>query len=165
MAMLTPGTPNSLRSCSTRSTNPGGGAALALAEANTRAIALSARTLCFSMSLLLDPNDLLLRGESSARARQFPNANGDEREDEGRKKDVGERPVASGNQRDEPEPACKEHAKDEHDGGDREALGVGQRMTGAHLPRAIDPLVDCVDRARSALEQRREDHRLEKEME
>ena len=54
MAIATPGTPNCLRSCSTRCSNPAGGAALAVVAPITNASPLNARWTCFNMDLLLE---------------------------------------------------------------------------------------------------------------
>ena len=54
---------------------------------------------------------------------------------------------------------------DEHDHRDPKSLPMRQLLARAGLPGLIDPLVDGVDRARAALEQRREDHGLEEQVE
>src|SRR5690242_12469625 len=162
MAMLTPGTPNCLRSCSTRCSKPAGGAASALA-AIASAIAVNARIRVFSIKSLLNG-----KGLSFGCARhvpELPHAHRDERQDEGREQDVGERAVPGGDQRHEAETARKKHADDQDDEGNGESLPVRQLMAGAGLPRAIDAFVDRVDRAGAAFEQRGKDHGLEEDVE
>ena len=44
------------------------------------------------------------------------------------------------------------------------AAAVRQRLPAMRLPRMVDALVDCMDRARPALQQSREDHRLEQQV-
>src|SRR3569833_293845 len=158
MVIVTPGTPIALRSCSTRCSKPGGGAACAAAAAATSARAVSARMPCFSMKSLLD-------GNGAGLARELPEADGHQREDEGREQDVGEGPVAGGNQLNETEEVGEEHAEDEDDDGNRQSLVVRQLGSAAVRPGDIDALVDRVDRARAAFEQRGEDHCLEEQVE
>src|SRR6185503_12741484 len=107
IAMLTPGTPNCLRSCSTRCSKPAGGAASALA-AIANAIAVNARMRVLSIKSLLNGKGLGFGG--ARHAPHLPHADGDERQDESREQDVGERSVAGGDQRHEAEAAGEEHA-------------------------------------------------------
>src|SRR5690348_3275611 len=161
MAMLTPGTPNCLRSCSTRCSNPAGGAALALA-AIASAIAVNARMRVFSIESLL--NGKGWRRGCARHVGELPHADGDERQDEGREQDVGERAVAGGDERHEAEAAREEHAKDKDRNRNRQAVPRGQLLAVMRQQRAIDPLIDGVDRTGAALEQRGEDHRLEEDV-
>src|SRR3569833_708511 len=106
MVTVTPGTPNCLRSCSTRCSKPAGGAAPAPAAAIINATPVNARRVGLSINSLLDGNGI--EGLRATRVPQLPHADGDERKDEGREQDVGERAVAGGDQRDEAEAAGEE---------------------------------------------------------
>ena len=50
---------------------------------------------------------------------QPPDADGEERQDEDGEQDIGQRPVAIGDQRNEPEAVGEEHAADQHHNGDQ----------------------------------------------
>src|SRR5689334_4913068 len=107
MAMVSPGAPICLRSCSTRCSKPGGGAASALAAVMTRDSAVNARMPNFMLQSLLNGNGL-------RSTPKLPHADGDERQDEGGEEDVGERAIAGGDQRNETEAAREEHADYDH---------------------------------------------------
>src|SRR3954454_16017821 len=97
-------------------------------------------------------------------ARQLPYAYRDERQDEGRKKDVGKRSISGRDQSNEAEPAREEHAADDDEQRDRKALHVAQVRACPRLPRMTDPFVDRMNGAYPALQQRREDHSLEQKV-
>src|SRR4051794_19454672 len=87
MVMETPGTPNCLRSCSTRCSNPGGGAAATELAKSAEATAPAQRRAASFMRLLLGldggrQGQLKLDG-SAPHPPQLPNADGDERQDVG----------------------------------------------------------------------------------
>src|SRR5215213_10892104 len=149
IATVAPGTPKRWRRLSTRSAKPAGGSARAAPGRRKRK----------------QKTRLLNRSMSTSRwLEDAEKADRDERQDEDGEHEVGERAVAVGDQRDETEPARQEHADDEQGEGDREPRTMGQRRAGAALPRLVDPLVDRVHRARSAFQQRREDHQLEEQV-
>ena len=93
-----------------------------------------------------------------------PHADSDEREDEDCEQDVGERSVAACDQRNQAEPVREEHAQHQHSGGDRKPLRVAEPLGVMGLQRMVDAFVDGVNGAGPALEQRREDHRLEQQV-
>src|SRR3954451_17487520 len=164
IAMVTPGTPNALRSCSTRCSKPAGGAAAADVAKPTAATA-AAKCTSFSIRSLLELQGLSTADGFEGSLPQLPHADGDERQDVRGEQDVGEHAVTVGDQRDEAEAAGEEHATDEQYERNGEPRTVRQRAAGARIPRMVDPLVDRMHRAGRALEQRREDHRLEEQME
>src|SRR6476646_6791203 len=103
IAMVTPGTPNAFRSCSTRCSKPAGGAAAADVVRLAAATA-AAKCTSFSIRSLLHLQRLdIARGRAALP--QLPDADGNERQDVGREQDVGENAVAVGDQRDEAEAA------------------------------------------------------------
>src|SRR4051812_47097309 len=83
IAIDTPGIPNCWRNCSTRCSNPVGGAAVA---ADVSSMAAAAKPASFNIGLLLSFDG---RFRAAVGARELPDADGDERQDVGREQDVG----------------------------------------------------------------------------
>ena len=106
-----------------------------------------------------------LQGSSNDHCGEPPDPDGQQRQDEDGEQDVGERAVAVGDQRDEAEAAGQEHADDQQ--GQRESPGArdATARSRAAPARLGDALVDRVDGARAAFEQRGEDHQLEQQVE
>src|SRR3954470_731696 len=96
MVMETPGTPNCLRSCSTRCSNPAGGAAPTEVEKRAEATAPAQRRAVNFMRSLLDcgRERQLALGDGALETPEFPNADRDERQDVGGEQDVGEHAIA-----------------------------------------------------------------------
>src|SRR5881275_1750874 len=92
IVIVRPGTPNALRSCSTRCSNPGGGAAAAdvVSPAATTA---AAKCTNFSIRSLLGLHGLSVARRLAGSVPQLPHTHSDERQDVGREQDVGEHAV------------------------------------------------------------------------
>src|SRR5204863_570893 len=138
---------------------------LAAEASSVSATAIEARRTATDLSiiLLLGLDRLIARvggkvrvGRWTADARrpaQLPDTDRDERQDEGREQNVGERPVAGRDERNEAEAAGNEHAADEQPERDEQARAMRQRFAAACHRDMIDPLIDRVDRARPTLQQ------------